>query len=389
MNKMMKRLALSASLSLCTFAAFPALAYEPTGNAATDAILEALEASGATDVKVVSVSGSASDPIITGLTAQTETNGEKGSFSIDSIALTNAALNEKGELTADSAVVEKVTVDSDDVNMVAAKVNATKVFIPSADDIKNNPGVTGPMDGSVEFLGINIKSDDGKLVPVDRVYLATSDPVNGFPTKSSLEVDNILVDAGSLDADAHKELTKLGYEKLNMSARASGTLNADTGIMTLDQFQISGTDAGVFSMTAVLGGMTAEVLEKLSQNQDKPEESMAILQGLTVQNLKIDFDNQSIVDRILDSKAKEAGTDRAAFVNQLTTMMPLVLGALQNPEFQKEVSSTVTTFLQDPKNISAEAVPPAPVPFAQVMGIAMMAPQTLPQILNVKLRANQ
>lgn len=389
MTQTIKRLALGASLSLCTFVSLPALAFEPTGNVAADAILEALEASGATDVKVVSVSGSASDPVISGLSAQTNEDGNTGTLSIESVALTNAAVNDKGELTADSAVAEKIAIENDEMNMVAAKINATDVFVPSAEEIKSDKAMSGPMDGTIEILGINFKAADGKVVPVDRIYLASTDPVNGIPTKAALEVDNILIDAGSLDEEGHQELQKLGYEKLNMSARASGTLNTDTGLMTLDQFEISGTDAGTFAMTAVLGGMTADVIEQLNKTQDKPEEAMGILQGLTIQNLKIDFDNQSLVDRILDSKAKEAGTDRATFVTQLTAMMPLVLGALQNPEFQQEVSSTVTTFLQDPKNISAEAVPPAPVPFAQIMGIAMMAPQTLPQILNVKLRANQ
>ncbi len=389
MTQTLKRLALGASLSLCTLATLPALAFEPTGNASADAILEALEASGATDVKVVSVSGSASDPVINGLSAQTNDGGDTGTLSIESVALTNAAINDKGELTADSAVAEKITIENSDMNMIAAKINATDVVVPSAEEIKSDKAVSGPMDGTIEVLGINFKAADGKVVPVDRIYLASTDPVNGVPTKAALEVDNILIDAGSLDEDGHKELQKLGYEKLNMSARASGTLNTDTGIMTLDQFQILGTDAGTFSMTAVLGGLTADVIEQLSNTQDKPEDAMAILQGLTIQNLKIDFDNQSLVDRILDSRAKEAGTDRATFVTQLTAMMPLMLGALQNPQFQQEVSTTVTTFLQDPKNISAEAVPPAPVPFAQIMGIAMMAPQTLPQILNVKLRANE
>lgn len=66
-----------------------------------------------------------------------------------------------------------------------------------------------------------------------------------------------------------------------------------------------------------------------------------------------------------------------------------MLSMLNNPEFQAKVAGAATAFLKDPKSLSASAMPGTPVPFAQILGTAMMAPQSLPDILGVTITANQ
>ncbi len=45
--------------------------------------------------------------------------------------------------------------------------------------------------------------------------------------------------------------------------------------------------------------------------------------------------------------------------------------------------------LSNPKSLEMAAKPAAPVPFAQLVGTVMMAPQTLPNVLAVEVAANE
>jgi hypothetical protein len=145
---------------------------------------------------------------------------------------------------------------------------------------------------------------------------------------------------------------------------------------------------GKLSMALKVGGLTADVVNKLEAAKENTEESLALLQGLSVTTLSIGFDNNSVVERVLDQQAKAAGTDRAGFVTQLKAGLPMMLAILQNPEFQTSVSTALSSFLDKPGSLKIEAKPAQPVPVAQIMGTAMLAPQTLPQVLGVKVMAN-
>ena len=75
-------------------------------------------------------------------------------------------------------------------------------------------------------------------------------------------------------------------------------------------------------------------------------------------------------------------------ISQVEAMVPAALAQLQNPEFQKQATDAVSTFLKDPKSLSVSIDPETPVPAMQIMGAAMGAPQTLPQVLSLQVTAN-
>jgi hypothetical protein len=53
------------------------------------------------------------------------------------------------------------------------------------------------------------------------------------------------------------------------------------------------------------------------------------------------------------------------------------------------VADALATFLGDPQSLSIAADPADPIPFAQIMGAAMTAPQALPGLLNLSVGANR
>ena len=63
--------------------------------------------------------------------------------------------------------------------------------------------------------------------------------------------------------------------------------------------------------------------------------------------------------------------------------------AQQMTDLQNQISAAVNTYLDDPKSLKISAEPTEPVPFPMIMGAAMGAPQTIPQVLGVTVTANE
>jgi hypothetical protein len=210
-----------------------------------------------------------------------------------------------------------------------------------------------------------------------------------LPTAGAIEIDGIRISQDLLDDEEKQTLAELGYEELTLSAAFSGDWDPATGRLKIDRLTLGGPDSATLDAALEIGGLTREVVEKLDKAQGNPEQAMALMQGLTLEGLTLRLDNDSLVDRLLDSQAKASGVGRAEFVGQLTGALPLMLSVLNNADFQTKVAAAATSFLQDPKSFSAVARPATPLPLAQVMGTAMMAPQLLPDLLNVTVTANQ
>ena len=192
-----------------------------------------------------------------------------------------------------------------------------------------------------------------------------------------------------LNIFGREALSDLGYESLTLSIQMEADWKPDTGALAIDRLTLSGENAGTLNAALRINGLTREVLEQLDAAQDNPEQAMGLMQGLLVESVSLRIENDSIVDRVLENQAKEAGATREVFVEQLTGALPFMLSMLNNAEFQAKIAGAATAFLKDPKSLSASAMPAAPVPFAQILGTAMMAPQSLPDILGVTITANQ
>ena len=73
----------------------------------------------------------------------------------------------------------------------------------------------------------------------------------------------------------------------------------------------------------------------------------------------------------------------------MQAMLPSMLTYIQNPAFQTKVQDAVSAYLTNPENLSIVVAPQTPVPATQVIGAAMGAPQTLPEVLKLDITANQ
>ena len=111
------------------------------------------------------------------------------------------------------------------------------------------------------------------------------------------------------------------------------------------------------------------------------------MQQLTINNMSVRFDDDSLTNKVLEFIGKQQGVSAKDLANQVKALVPFATGQLNNPELAAQVSAAVNTYLDDPKSLEIEAAPSAPVPFSAIMGGAMTNPMSLTQTLGLKVTA--
>ncbi|WP_186394247.1 hypothetical protein [Stappia sp. TSB10GB4] len=373
----------------------PALAFDASGNEVADTFFQIIEAGKAAVTGYDRVEESGGKVTITGLRAALDDGGKTTRLTIAETSFQDAEVDADGGLTAGAMAMSGVTIedqqDGNDVRVTAALIAIDDPVLPSAATIKAkaDSDAMAPGYSRAEITGILIDTEKDGKIPIASVVAVVDEMDGDLPTAGSLTVKGIEITAASLDEDGRKSLTDLGYDKLVLGLALEAEWDPDAGVLDISDLTISGAEAATLNASLTLKGMTREVFAKLEAAQGNPEEAMGIMQGLEVVSLALRLDNESLVDRLLDAQAKESGASREEFVGQLSAALPMLLSVIGNPDFQQKVASAATTFLKDPQSISATAAPAAPVPFAQLLGAAMIAPQTLPNLLGVTIAANQ
>ncbi len=389
------QLATSTSARALFVAGFMALApaahaFDPSGNDIADALMANIEATGAT-VTAGSVTGGSDDVEISDLKAVRTKGNDTSTLTIRMVSLTDSALTD-GKVSAGEMTLEGMKLQDDETTLTVDSLNATDISLPAAGDIEaKSPNLGSDVKYKVaEMNGILIEAKDEAQIPIESITVKTDDYVGDIPRAFSLDIANIGVKKAMLDAKGKAMFDQLGYDDMKVSVVVDGSWDDATGVGDIKTFKISAADVGTLSMMAKIGGLTPDVVAKMQalQDSDDPKKAMQLLQNLTIDGLSIRFDDDSVVERALDAQAKEMGTTRDALVEQLSGALPLMLSALQNPKFQKTVSDAAAEFLKERKTIVASANPSQPVPIAQIVGTAMVAPQTIPDVLSVNVTTN-
>ena len=296
---------------------------------------------------------------------------------------------DNGRLKLESLGLETLELKADDGGMTVATLNATQLVLPSPAEAAAKTSPSGPGYRTVEINTIQISDEDGKVADIQSIS-STIDSMDGdLPTSGSFALSGAVVDVKELEVEEAKTLSELGYDTLSLDVTASGKWDVDAATVNIPELRIDAQDAASLTLSLSLGGVTREIVEQLEETSGKPEEAMGLLQNVSVVDAKIRLDDASLTGRILEQEAKKAGVDVPTYVGGLTGTLPLMLGMLQNKELEGQVAKAVTDYLNAPGSLEITAAPGAPVPFSQVMGTAMLAPQMIPQILSIGITANQ
>jgi len=206
------------------------------------------------------------------------------------------------------------------------------------------------------------------------------------------------------NANTQATLSALGYETISGKMTTNASWNTTDGHLVAEN-TVDVNDAGRLKFTFDLSGYTPafmktmrETTEKMAQapQDQQSAQSMAMLglmQQLTFNGMTIRFEDASLTEKALQTIAQKQNTTPDAIVNQAKAILPFGLAQLNMPDFASSVSSAVNSFLDNPQSIQITAKPAAPLPFAQMAAMAMMArgpdaPKAIINQLGISVSAN-
>lgn len=340
-----------------------------------------LKAAGAKGVDQDDVTGDDAKFTMSGVEIDTGVEGD--SFTIEEVTFIGAKPTADGGIQADEIDVSGLEFNTEKGGTTAKTIKVMNYVSAAPEKIKQ-PG--GSRFDRLEATNIEV-GDDKMTIPISYVLVTAGDYADNMPHKGSLEVKGLVVPIKADDPQM-AEVAALGYKELAFDASFKGSWDPKSGRAALEGLTVSAKDAATLQIAFAIGGLTPDVVKQLAAAKGDSNQTLGLIQGLTLESASIKVENSSLFERATDAAAKKQGTTKEALIQQGTAMVPVLLSQIQNAAFEKKISDAVTAFVASPKSLTVTVAPPQPVPVPQIIGVAGAAPQTLPDVLNADVKAN-
>lgn len=308
---------------------------------------------------------------------------------------------DKGGYTIEKVSFPSVNASKDGTTIVANDMSMSGVTVP-ADTTK------ATLDSLLIYEEAHIGSAsltvDGKQVLSLGETTVTTDVADDASSLDfDLKMHALKMDLSAVDDPQSKDtIQALGLSSLNGEISMEGSWTQNDGTIDVTDYSVDFDKVGKLAMTFSLSGYTLDFIKaaqdtakqmEASANKEEAQQAaslamLGLLQRLTFNSADIRFDDDGITKRALDYAGKSQNTTGPQMAQMLKAMTPIVLAQYNMPELQNMLSQAVNTFLDKPESFTVTVEPPKPVPFPMIMGAAMGAPNTLPQVLGVKVSAN-
>ena len=204
------------------------------------------------------------------------------------------------------------------------------------------------------------------------------------------------------DAKSKDAIEKLGLTTLAGEMTMKGSWEIASGNIALEEYAFDFANVGRLALSFDISGYTLDFIKAVQEatkaaaanpnkeqaNQAMGLSMMGLIQQLTFNSASVRFDDATITKRVLDYIGAQQGVSGDQLAQSLKGMVPLMMAQLNVPELQNQVSTAVNAYLDAPKSLTISAEPEKAVPFPMIIGAAMGAPNTVPSVLGVKVKAN-
>lgn len=382
-------LAAGTALSLVSGAAFAADA-----NAVAERI-KALYAEQGGELSFANVKADGSDIVLEGTKIKLPT-ASRDEATVGDITLQNVQDAPDGGYSIDQVAVPDIVIRGE-----AGKDDDAIVKGMSMENVRIPPeAAKGPLDKMIFYDKLKIDEItfaepgvDGALVKGFELALDTSNKADKISYDWSVADIDVTFEKGGKNP-----LAPLGMNTFNGTMNSKGTWSPKSGDTVLDQFEIDAKDLGKINITGSISGYDLAFIDALQKTQqtmkqagDKDASGLAMLglaEQLSLRNLSIRFDDNTLTQKLLDYYGKQQGSDGKTLGEQLKMMVPLMATQLKNPDFAQQLKVAADKYFSDPKSLTLSASPDQPVSFASIAAAASIDPTKIIPLLKVGVDAN-
>ncbi|MEB2844016.1 hypothetical protein GAO09_20555 [Rhizobiales bacterium RZME27] len=221
--------------------------------------------------------------------------------------------------------------------------------------------------------------------------------------KFDVRVADIKADLSTIEEpQARQTVADLGISDISGNISMVGSWDVVPGTLAIEEYAFDFGNIGRLNMAFSLSGYTLDFLRSLNEAAKKAEANandeqaqqaaglamLGLIQQLSFNSAEIRFDDDGITTKALDVTAKKQGTTGDQLAQMIKAMAPMMLAQYNMPELQKSLTDALNAYLDDPGSFTISAKPEKSVAVPTIMGAAMAAPNTIPQILGVNVTAN-
>jgi hypothetical protein len=320
---------------------------------------------------------------------------------IGEITLTGVEEDEDGGYYIEEAAFPDINTTNDGATLTATDLTLGGISIPA--DPKGEGLDSMLLYESAHSGPVKVVKDGAEVFSLggSDVNLTLREDESGFDFDGAFKSLKADLTKAS-DPQSKEAIDKLALQHINGDITMKGAWELTPGTIDVSEFAFDFTNIGKLNLAFKISGYTMSFVKSLQEaakqaeaNQNKEEAQQAfglsmlgLMQQLSFESAQIRFDDASITKRALDFAGSQQGMSGKQMADSLKAMTPIMLAQLNIPELQNAVSASVSTFLDDPKSLTVRAAPAKPVPLPMIMGAAMGAPNTLPEVLGVKVSAN-
>ncbi|KKX34341.1 hypothetical protein [Rhizobium sp. LC145] len=307
-----------------------------------------------------------------------------------------------GGYHVEKASFPNINITQDKTTVTAADISMSGVSIPAE--------TTGDTLDTILFYEeahvgpMNVSVDGKSVFSVDETNFTATTTEDKSSMNFSGAMTGVKADLSTYpDPKAQEAITELGLTTLDGRVDLAGSWELASGKIDLTRYALDFNNIGKLDFLFSLSGYTLQFLKSVQEttaameaNPNKEEAQQAanlamlgLMQQLTFNSAEIRFEDAGITGRALDFTGKKQGVSGQQMAQIVKGMAPLMLAQLNVPELQNMVSAAINTYIDNPGNLTISARPEKPVPVPMIMGAAMGAPNTLPQVLGVTVTANE
>jgi len=239
-----------------------------------------------------------------------------------------------------------------------------------------------PRSFGYEVQGLDINVPDEGRVEIGKTEMTVSTTVPPIPTSFFQRSDGIRVPVSAIDEpEAEALLAALGIDTVVWSDETRLYWDEATLELRLERLMVDIEDLGRAEISARFANVPKTLFE-----DPEGQGQMAMIVAQFV-DASVSFRDAGLASKGIAHIAETQGIPENVFREALVAQAAEATAPIQNEAFTKMVSDAASKFLNNPGELKITLTPQAPVPLAQILG-SMAAPQTLPDLLAVKIEAN-